>query len=63
MRRAGTKHVSRKSADVALSLLLTGCTDERLAGFTAERLVSAYNVKLETAQRKLADARMRRGML
>lgn len=60
MRGRGPTRISKKSADAALTMLLVGCTAERLAGFTAASLAGSYNVKLETAERKLADARARR---
>jgi hypothetical protein len=49
--------ISKKRAAAALAMLLTGCTKERLAGFTAASLVASYNVSLETAQRMLSAAR------
>jgi hypothetical protein len=43
-------------------MLLTGCTAERLAGFTAATLAGSYNVKIETAERMLQGARRSRGL-
>ena len=54
--------MSRKQAEMALTMLLTGCVDERLAGFTAESLSASYNVPRERAAAMLADARRRRGL-
>ena len=54
--------LSRKKAEVAVTMLLAGCTDERLAGFTAESLAASYNVAASDVARMLADARRRRGL-
>ncbi len=53
---------SRKSAETALIMLLSGCTDERLAGFTATGLAASYNVPLPRATVLLAEMKMRRGL-
>lgn len=53
-------HLSQKRAEVALTMLLAGCRDAQLAGFTAAGLAGSYNVSLASAERKLADARKRR---
>jgi hypothetical protein len=52
--------MSRKQAESALAMLLAGCVDERLAGFTPESLSGSYNVPKERAAAMLADARRRR---
>ncbi len=54
--------MSRKQAEMALAMLLSGCVDERLAGFTAESLSASYNVPKVRAETMLADARRRRGV-
>jgi hypothetical protein len=61
MRRGwGTKQLSQKRAASALASLLTGCTEERLASFTASGLASAYNVPLPRVETMLASARQGR---
>jgi hypothetical protein len=52
-----TSHLSQRRAAAALSMLLSGCTAERLAGFTAAGLASTHNVKLGEAERMLDAAR------
>lgn len=52
--------VSKKCAATALVSLLHGCTDERLASFTAASLAASYNVPLERAAEMLAAARQGR---
>ena len=59
-RSYGTKNVSRKRARAALSMLLAGCTNERLAGFTAAGLAASYNVSPAKAEEMLAAARKAR---
>jgi hypothetical protein len=54
--------ISSKRAQSALCSLLSGCTDERLAGFTAASLAASYNVSLETAERMLVGVRKARGL-
>jgi hypothetical protein len=49
--------ISKRSADMQLTLLLTGCTAERLAGFTAAALAASYRVPLAIAEKKLTAAR------
>ncbi len=41
-------------------MLLSGCTDERLAGFTAAGLSASYGVAADRVETLLADARRRR---
>lgn len=52
--------LSRPKAELALTGLLYGCTDERLQGFTAEGLAASYNVALPRAQALLDAARLGR---
>jgi hypothetical protein len=59
-RSYGTKQISAKRAAAALQQLLYGCTDERLAGFTAAGLAGSYRVTVETAERMLCGARAAR---
>jgi hypothetical protein len=56
----GTKQLSSKRATGALVNLLTGCTAERLAGFTAASLAASYNVTPEKAAELLNRARQGR---
>lgn len=53
--------LSRKKAELALTGLLYGCTDERLAGFTADGLAASYNVPVERTKVLLDGARLGRG--
>lgn len=53
-------HLSRKKAESALTMLLVGCTAERLQGFTATGLAASYNVPVERVEALLGDARRRR---
>lgn len=53
-------NMSQKRAQCALTNLLFGCTDERLAGFTAASLASSYRVPLARVEMMLADARRAR---
>ena len=62
MMRRRPSHISSKRAEAALSMLLTGCTAERLAGFTAAALAGSYNVKIEIVERMLQGARRSRGL-
>lgn len=48
---------SRRKAATALTMLLSGCTDERLAGFTAAGLAGSYNVTVAEAERLLSTVR------
>jgi hypothetical protein len=57
MRRRGSSQLSKPKAESALTMLLTGCTKERLASFTAQGLAGSYNVPLATAERLLMSAR------
>lgn len=57
MRRGGTKVISQKRAQVALTQLLTGCRPERLAEFTGAGLAASYNVPVAVAEDLLAKAR------
>ena len=59
-RSYGTKQITQKRAAAALTQLLYGCTDERLAGFTAQGLAGSYNVPLATAEQMLTAARRTR---
>jgi len=54
-------HLSRKKAEMALTMLLYGCTVERLRGFTASSLAASYNVPITRTMALLDDARRRRG--
>lgn len=56
-RRYQNAHLSRPKAEVVLQLLLAGCTDERLRGFTAQELAASYNVAPERVQAMLDEAR------
>lgn len=53
-------NISQKRAQTALISLLHGCTDERLASFTAASLSGSYNVPVERAEQLLAQARQGR---
>lgn len=53
-------NITQKSAVTALFSLLHGCTDERLASFTAASLAGSYNVSLDRAAEMLAAARQGR---
>lgn len=55
------RNLSRKQAESALTHLLYFCTEDRLAGFTAESLAASYNVPVARVEAMLADARGRRG--
>lgn len=54
--------LSQKRATAALSMLLSGCKDERLASFSAAGLSAAYNVPVATVERMLAAARLARNL-
>lgn len=54
--------LSQKKAELALTMLLYGCTVERLGGFTAGGLATSYNVPVVRAETLLVDARRRRGL-
>lgn len=54
--------ISSKRAQSALCSLLSGCTDERLAGFTAVSLAASYNVPVETVAKMLIGVRKARGL-
>jgi hypothetical protein len=58
--RHRTSSLSSKRAKAALQQLLTGCREERLAGFTAAGLASSYNVPVAEAEKMLARARQGR---
>jgi hypothetical protein len=62
MTRRYPSRISKRSADMQLTQLLYGCTDERLRGFTAASLVGMFNVSLAVAEAKLAAARVGRGL-
>lgn len=53
--------MTRKQAESALTQLLYFCTDERLAGFTAESLAGSYNVPIARVSEMLDKARRARG--
>jgi hypothetical protein len=57
-RRRG--NISGKKAHAALTMLLTGCTEERLREFTADSLAASYNVPHAKAEEMLARARQGR---
>jgi hypothetical protein len=57
-----TTNISGKKARASLSMLLSGCTRERLAEFTPEKLSAMWNVPLARAQAMLAEAKERRGL-
>jgi hypothetical protein len=57
MRRWGASQISSSRAKAALSMLLAGCTPERLASFTVEGLAVSYNVPVSTVEKMLARAR------
>lgn len=57
-----TASLSRKKAETVLTLLLVGCTDERLQGFTAASLSASYNVPVGRTMTLLDEARRRRGV-
>jgi hypothetical protein len=60
MRSRGTKQLSRPKAAAALHVLLYGCRDENLAGFTPEGLSASYNVPIAKAAQMLETARKAR---
>jgi DNA-binding IscR family transcriptional regulator len=55
-------HLSTKQARVALSMLLSGCTLERLRAFTVADLAATYNVSAAVVGKMLAAAREGRGL-
>jgi hypothetical protein len=55
-----TRTISKKRSAAALTMLLTGCTPERLASFTGASLAQAYNVTPQKAEDMLAKARQGR---
>jgi dihydrodipicolinate synthase/N-acetylneuraminate lyase len=57
-----TTKLSAKCAKAALAQLLSGCRDDRLAGFTAAGLSGSYNVSPAEAEKMLAAARSGRGL-
>lgn len=61
-RRSYPSRISKKASNAQLVQLLYGCTDERLAGFTAAGLAGSYNVPVATAESMLCDARRGRGL-
>lgn len=61
-RRYPKAHLSPNRAKAAVAMLLSGCTAERLAGFTAQSLAASYNVPVEYAAGMLAGARKGRGL-
>lgn len=54
------KKESVESATIRLKMLLAGCTDAALAGFTVDRLVSTHRVSAKVAEYELLMARNRR---
>lgn len=59
-RRITPRQTDGNAPVLALTGLLYGCTDERLASFTASGLASAYNVPLARVEAMLASARQGR---
>ena len=55
--RRGPNTISKKNAGASLAGLLYGCTDERLAGFTAAGLAATHNVPMREVEAMLARAR------
>jgi hypothetical protein len=55
-----TSQLSSKRAAAVLAQLLSGCTSERLASFTAAGLAGSYNVPVAKAEVMLAAARQGR---
>lgn len=56
------KQLSVASARSQLSQLLAGCTDEKLAGFTADSLAKMYRVKMTDIEAMLHTARTARAI-
>lgn len=54
-------HLSQKKAEMALTMLLYGCSKERLKRLTAGELLACYHVPFLRIEALLADARLRRG--
>jgi hypothetical protein len=54
--------ISAKRARAALVMLLTGCTKERLASFTAEGLAASYRVPIGEVAGLLQRAKKGRGL-
>lgn len=52
--------ITRQQARTQLVMLLAGCTDAALEGFTATKLAGLYRVTLKEAEYELAMARQRR---
>jgi hypothetical protein len=55
-----TSNISGKKAKASLSMLLSGCTRERLAEFTPEKLAAQFNVRPAVVEQMLAQARQGR---
>lgn len=51
---------SATSARMRLAMLLSGCTEERLRGFTAQQLAATHRVRLSEAEMALRQARQDR---
>lgn len=54
------KKESIEGATIRLKMLLAGCTDQALAGFTVDHLVATHRVSAKTAEYELLMARNRR---
>lgn len=59
-RKIPEKRLNVTQAKAQLSVLLIGCTDERLGGFTAEQLARQYRVKEAECAAALQQERDRR---
>lgn len=59
-RSYGSKQMTRPKAEHALATLLRDCRPEMLAGFTAARLSSLYNVAEPRCAEMLGEAIARR---
>jgi hypothetical protein len=55
-----TTTITRNEAAAQLQMMLCNTTDERLAGFTADRLAAMYRVKPATIDEMLMAERERR---
>lgn len=62
MRHYPTRRVSKKRSAMSLTLLLYGCTPQRLRQITAAELAGSYSVTPVAAEKMLADARKGRGV-
>jgi len=55
--RRRPSHISAKRARSALVMLLSGCTEERLAGFTAAQLAGSTRVPFAEVEELLEAAK------